>query len=151
MKTNIAKSFLKLIDKHFPVRHKLRKIFNRNNVKVSYSCLPNVASIITSHNKSVLPGKEANQGPLCNCRQKDSCPLDGKCLDKNAVYLCNVKRDLSDEGVNYIGLTENTFKDRFYKHRNSFKHESKANSTELSKRVYIYIYTVYIYIYIYIH
>ena len=29
--------------------------------------------------------------------------------------------------------TENTFKDRFYKHRNSLKLESKGNSTELSK------------------
>ena len=32
----------------------------------------------------------------------------------------------------YIGLTENIFKDRFYKHKNSFKYESKRNATELS-------------------
>ena len=36
----------------------------------------------------------------------------------------------------YIGLTENTFKDRFYKHRNSFKSESKHNATELSNFVW---------------
>ena len=35
----------------------------------------------------------------------------------------------------YIGLTEHTFKDRLYKH-NSFKYESKRNSTELSNFVW---------------
>ena len=36
----------------------------------------------------------------------------------------------------YIGLTEYTFKDRFYKHKNSFKYESKRNATELSNFVW---------------
>ena len=49
-KMNIARSFLNLVDTHFPVGHKLHKIFNRNTVKVSYSCTSNVRSIITSHN-----------------------------------------------------------------------------------------------------
>ena len=44
-----------------------------------------------------------------------------------------MKENTTSDGVNYNGLTENTFKDRFYKHCNSFKYESKANSTELSK------------------
>ena len=44
-----------------------------------------------------------------------------------------MKENTTSHGVTYNGLTENTFKDRFYKHRNSFKYESKANSTELSK------------------
>ena len=37
--TNIAKIFLKLVGKHFPRTHRLRKIFNRNIIKVSYSCM----------------------------------------------------------------------------------------------------------------
>ncbi len=36
VKTNIARNFLCLIDKHFPPNHKLHKIFNRNTVKVSF-------------------------------------------------------------------------------------------------------------------
>ena len=40
--TNVAKTFLTLIDKHFPKNRRLSKIFNRNTIKVSYSCLPNV-------------------------------------------------------------------------------------------------------------
>ena len=35
VKTNIAKQFLHLLDKYFSRNHKYRKIFNRNNVKIS--------------------------------------------------------------------------------------------------------------------
>jgi hypothetical protein len=59
-----------------------------------------------------------------------------KCLDRSVIYLCNVKKTPSDEGKNYIGLTENTFKSRWYQHKNSFKYESKATATELSKYVW---------------
>ena len=44
-----------------------------------------------------------------------------------------MKENNTSDRVNYDSLTENTFKDRFYKHCNSFKYERKANSTELSK------------------
>ena len=36
--TNVAKKFLGLLDKHFPRGNPLHRIFNRNTVKVSYSC-----------------------------------------------------------------------------------------------------------------
>ena len=39
--TNIGKSFLTIIDKYFTRSHKLYKIFNPNNVKISYSSMPN--------------------------------------------------------------------------------------------------------------
>ena len=54
VRTNIAKSFLCQIDKHFPKSHKFHKIFNRNNLKVSYSCTTNMANIIKSHNQKIL-------------------------------------------------------------------------------------------------
>ena len=74
--TNIAKKFLLLIDKHFPKKHKFHKLFNRNNVKVSYSCLPNMSSMISSHNKNILTKKEINNTRACNCRRRSECPLD---------------------------------------------------------------------------
>ena len=37
--TKVGRFFLSLIDKQFPPHHKLHKLFNRNNVKISYSCL----------------------------------------------------------------------------------------------------------------
>ena len=48
--TKVGKFCLNLIDRHFPPHHKLHKLFNGNNVKISYSCLPNIKSIINSHN-----------------------------------------------------------------------------------------------------
>ena len=42
VKTDIARRFLKMLDKHFPKKSKLHKIFNRSTVKVSYSTMPNV-------------------------------------------------------------------------------------------------------------
>jgi hypothetical protein len=42
--TNVGQSFLKIIDEEFPADHPLHKIFNRNTVKISYSCMPNIES-----------------------------------------------------------------------------------------------------------
>ena len=132
VKTNIAKKFLQLIDKHFQPSHKYDKIFNRNNVKVSYSCMSNAATIIQSHNRKIL---STHQAPTrnCNCRQQSDCPLAGNCLSESVIYRAKVKTNPDDEGVSYIGLTENSFKDLLYKHRNSFRYENKRKTTELSK------------------
>ena len=40
--TNIGKKFFTLLGKHFPKTHRLHKLFNPNNVKVSYSSLSKV-------------------------------------------------------------------------------------------------------------
>ena len=133
METNTGKSFLKFIDKYFPKTNNFHKIFNSNNVKGSFTCLTNFISITKSHNNKILSEEKAQDQPKCNCRQKDTCPLEGHCLDKELIYRCILKENTTSDGVNYNGLTENTFKDRFYKHCNSFKYESKENSTELSK------------------
>ena len=50
VKTNIGKLFLKLIEKHFKDNTKLNRIINKNNCKISYSCMPNIKSIIQKHN-----------------------------------------------------------------------------------------------------
>ena len=76
--TNVAKMFLSLIDKHFPKDRKLSKIFNRNTIKVSYSCPPNVKQTISNNNHRLLQlhrMKESSQdSKLCNCRQKKLLP-----------------------------------------------------------------------------
>ena len=136
VETNIGKKFLKLIDKHFAKTNKFHKIFYRNNVKVSYSCLPNFANIIKSHNHRIFSEEKTQDQPKCNCRQKDTCPLEGHCLDQELIYRCIFKENTTSDEVTYNGLTENTFKDRFYKHCNSFKNESKTNSTELSGKLF---------------
>ena len=72
---------------------------------------------------------------MCNSRQSSSCPFTEKRLRINLIYICNIKTHQQEKGHYYIGVTENTFKDRWYKHKNSFLYESKANSIELSKKV----------------
>ena len=53
VQTNVAKTFFNLIKKFFPPNHNLRPVINKNNVKVSYSCMPNMGSIINNHGKKI--------------------------------------------------------------------------------------------------
>ena len=75
VKTNIGKNFLHLLVKHFPANNKMHKIFNKNTVKVSYSCMKNMDSIISGHNHNILNSKQISFG--CSSREKESCPLNG--------------------------------------------------------------------------
>ena len=54
--------------------YKNHAIFNKNTVKVSYSC---TQSIIKSHNKKVI-NKDVKELMPCNCRVKSECPLNGE-------------------------------------------------------------------------
>ena len=142
--TNIGRKFLGLIDKHFAKDNKLRKIFNRNTIKISYSCMNNTKQIIDNHNKRILKSSEHNDTPTsktkdnktCNCRQKDACPLDGNCLQPSVIYQATVTNKDNPTPETYIGLTENEFKTRYRNHIASFRHTRSRNSTELSKHIW---------------
>ena len=45
VQTKIGKLFLKLLDKHVNKQHEFHKVLNRNNVKISYCCDPNISTI----------------------------------------------------------------------------------------------------------
>jgi hypothetical protein len=137
VKTNVGKIFIKIIDTCFHKDHPLRKIFNRNTVKVSYSCMPNIKAKIDAHNHRQLRNiiKESTN---CNCHNKNDCPLNGKCREKNIVYQATVQ-PIDSNGTNidtYIGLTENEFKVRYRNHKQSFNNKALKNATELSKHVW---------------
>ena len=90
VQSNIGKCFLKLITKHFGNKeNKLNKIFNKNNVKISYRCMDNIEKIIKTHNKNIL-SKTTTNNHSCNCQRKDQCPLDGNCDVKNVIYAAHV-------------------------------------------------------------
>ena len=111
MSSQASAKFSKLLDKHYPKNSKLDKIFNCNSVKVSFSCTENISQIISSHNKNLRqPNK--NQGIPCNCRQKQSCSLQGKCRMKNALYKCRASTPTRPERV-YIGISEDEWKKRY--------------------------------------
>ena len=132
VKTNIAKEFLKLIDRFFPPGHPLRQIFNRNRVKVSYSCTPNMEAVISRRNKMALQQPTPPE-ELCNCGTK-VCPLGGQCLSKNIVYEAKVTQENGTQNF-YTGLSSTTFKERLGVHRHSFKNRDD-NQTALSKFIW---------------
>ena len=135
--TNIGKRFLKIIEQEFPPTHILHQIFNRNTIKISYSCMRNLRSIIDSHNKKILKKKETEvEVPTkeCNCRRPNDCPLEGKCKASSLVYQATVST--ADKTETYVGSTACEFKTRYNNHKASFKHSSKRNSTELSKYIW---------------
>ena len=135
VKTNVGKTFLKLIDKHFPPSNSLHKIFNRNNVNVSYSCMEKIKSAISNHNHKLL-SNDPPASAQCNCKSVKECPLDGKCLSKNIVYKAQIKSQNNGTVKTYIGMTSNAFKERYRNHIKSFKHPQHSSETELSKHVW---------------
>ena len=91
--TKIGRYFLNLLDKHFPQDHKFHKIFNINNIKVSYSCMPNIKSAINSHHRKILLSPVNNQSRTCNCINKTDCPLQEKRKFIMAYQKLNLKQD----------------------------------------------------------
>ena len=50
-----------------PKHHKYYKLFNRNNVKISYSCMQKMASVTKNHNTNLLKDPIAPTAKECNC------------------------------------------------------------------------------------
>ena len=88
-------------------------------------CCPCVCSSVSSWKKKT-----------CNCRQKNTCPLNGNCLQSSLIYQATVTRKDNSTTVTYIGLTENDFKTRCRNHSASFRQTKLWNSTELSKHIW---------------
>ena len=147
VKTNIGGRFLALIDRCFPKGGPMAKIFNRSNLKISYSTCPNMKQIISAHNRKVLedskpPVPEEEKPRTCNCpaakREAGECPLQGKCLDSNVVYQAEVVETKVDGEVKvetYVGSTTE-FKPRLRNHDKSFKHERYKHETVLSSHIW---------------
>ena len=110
------------------------KLFNRNTVKVSYSCMKNIKSIINIHNKKILNETQKKKEKTCNCRNGTSCPLNGDCLENNIVYegTINCNKPNYKEKI-YFGIAETSFKQRFSNHLKSFNIKKYRKETELSK------------------
>ena len=97
--------------------------------------MPNMKSIISSHNKHGLSNVNSPtpEPDTCNCRRKPDCALEGKCLQTNVIYQATVTTETTTE--NYVGLATN-FKERYRNHQTSFRRPNRRNETELSKHVW---------------
>ena len=137
VETKVGRVFLNLIDKHFGRNHKYHKIFNRNTIKVSYSCMDNMQKVIKQHNAKVTR-KEKPIQRLCNCPNKDNCPLNNKCLSTNVCSASVNYPDNQNRDVNkvYIGLTEPMWKLRYGVHKHTFSRRNTPNDTALSRFIW---------------
>ena len=134
MKTNIGKVFFGILKKHFPAESELSRLFNKRSVKISYSCMPSMKSLISGHNKKIIRSQQNDdkvERRGCNCRGgEESCPLSGKCQTLSLVYRAEVN---SVEGAKeYLGQASNTFKLRYNGHTDSFRNAKKKKETTLS-------------------
>ena len=133
VKTNVGRNFMRLVDKHFPRHHKYHELFNRNNIKLSYSCMQNMNNIIRKHNSSVMKDPISPTTKTCNCRKKSDCPMNVICLSECFIYKASI--DTPTCRI-YYGTCENTFKERYNNHTCSFRIKSREKNTELSKYVW---------------
>ena len=92
-----------------------------------------MSSVIKQHNYKVLSTTESVDR-LCNCRNKENCPLDGKCLQTCIVYKADVITN-KDSHI-YYGHSDGEFKSRYNNHTNSFPHRYHKQDTELWRHIW---------------
>lgn len=94
VQTNIRRVFINLINTCFPLGHKLKKIVNRNTLKLSYTCTPNIKQVIDGHNKAILKKSYTHEQDqttrMYNCCNQNDCPLKGECLQREIIYQATV-------------------------------------------------------------
>ena len=57
-------------------------------------------------------------------------------MKSSLLYICKTTTpEITNDYLNYIGITENAFKDRLHKHKKLFRYEGKKNATALSNFV----------------
>ena len=119
VKTNIRKIFFKILNKHFPRGH---------TVKLNDSSTKNMASLIATHNLSILNPNDQVYG--CNC------PLQHKCSTPGIVHQATVTNNKDDVEKIYYGLCETALKGRYRNLTSFFRHEKNRNETELSNYIW---------------
>ena len=137
VETDIGKKFFELLERHFPERHRYRKIINRNSVKLSYACTENLKAIILKKNRNLIREQHStqNQKRMCNCRGgTEKCPVGGECQKDDVIYEATVKTNV--ENFTYVGLTSDTFKIRYNGHLCSFRNDRYRSKTTLSQKIW---------------
>ena len=54
LRTNVGEKFINIVKSEFTEDHVLHKIFNKNTIRLSYSCMPNMAKQVSMHNGKVF-------------------------------------------------------------------------------------------------
>ena len=88
-------------------------------------------TLIQDHNKKILAEKTTPKNNLCNCRDKNNCPVQNQCQEEDVIYKATVTTEENTE-AEYIGSTTTTFKARYSNHKKSITHEKYQHETALS-------------------
>ena len=142
VKTNISREFINLVKKCFPSDHPLHKHFNCNNVKISYSCMPNfkvtIGGINKAKMKNSLPIDTPSAKDLCNCQAREECQFSNQCLKSDLLYKATVTHLIDNKQETYTGQTCNTFKTRVNQHNSNFRstNEKTKKATSLSAHIW---------------
>ena len=93
--------------------------------------MANIESIISIHNKEVIPGKKAINS---NCINKPDCPFSNQCQITNIAYKVKITSNLR----NWKKIPQNQ---RIYIdiHRKSFDHEKHVADTDTQPQVQFHI------------
>ena len=103
--------------------------------KISYSCMPNMQSILRAHNNVERAAKPSEEERKCNCRKKDPC--QNECLTKSVVYKATVSELIATDSEKvYFGLTGNSFTQRYNGRTHSIRHDKHRSNTELQKFIW---------------
>ena len=77
---------MRLVGQRFPRHQKYYKLFNKNNIKLSYSCMPNMNNSINKHNFKIMKDSAPLTTKTCNCCQNTDCAMDRNCLSECFIY-----------------------------------------------------------------
>ena len=92
-------NLLTTIGQKFSTHHRLHKIINRNTVEISYSCMPNMASHISSHDTSIIQeSKKSHLNPkTCDCLVAENCLLILNYKQSAVIYRADVTPKIGNQ------------------------------------------------------
>ena len=136
--TKVGKLFFEILDSSFPKgKGPLSGIFNRSTIKLSFSTVRNIKSIIDSNTRKKLNPTNKAKEP-CNCQKGKECPMDrvpGGCRASEVVYEVDVEGEKSPV-MTYYGQTQREFKKRWIEHKHAMNNENSPHATALSNYVH---------------
>lgn len=137
MKTNIGKCFFHLINKYFSQEHKFYKIFNKNALKLSYSCMPNLKILINNHNQDIHKDQRQSTPKSCICSKKMDCLVNGLRLTESLLYYTTISCNKENYTKLYKVIYETTFKKHNSNHKNCFTVPTYKDDTKLSTKYWV--------------
>ena len=122
----------------------INQIFNKQNLKISYSNMPSVDRILKAKNQKLLEPDKKLKIEGCNCPERQTCPINKQCQTRSLIYRADLKYEVDRQGpqevleINkvYFGNSMNTFKQRYAVHKSSFTHQRYKDSTGLSSFIW---------------